>query len=238
VTSTFGEHIQLANLNPLGLTKSETNALRFARLLDQVSVLAADEGVAIEPFEDPSLPYFLRLNETEQSQLVQSVDRYASILEDSKKADHFLVNNPNTLWRMLGKLKLRSSPDLYHVLQKEDVVEIYDQNCRQIYCSFNFFRLCSYTLEMIYSVPWYELYARDQVMTQANFDAMNNVLKHPEHGTVLTEIPVHEVHELISSKCRVTAVRHRFCSPLFDTKGGPAGFVNAFQPVSSRQIVN
>jgi hypothetical protein len=152
------------------------------------------------------------------------------------KEEKHIVNNPNTLWRMLKRLSIRTSDDLFTYLTDQDVIEIYDLDGRQLYRSFNFFSLCNYSLEQIYSVPWFELYERNSELTKANLDFVAEIIQHPELGTRATPVPVHEVREKRRPHRRITRIQPRFMSPMFDCKRNVAGFINTFLSLESVDI--
>lgn len=118
---------------------------RFRRCLLGLSYLAESEGIEILPFEDYDLPLFTKLPESDQTVLLRTVERYYEVMVEVKNEDRFLTKNPNTLWRILGRMRMRSCTDLFESLQSGDVIEIYDLNGRQLFRSIDFFSVCSYT---------------------------------------------------------------------------------------------
>lgn len=206
---------------------------RFTNAIEALSSLGSEEGVQLVPYEDPSLPSFNVLTPARQLELTIRVEQYCSVMKEVKHEERYVVRNSNSLWRMLGKMNLRSSPDLFENIEDDDVIEVYDLDGHQLYRSFNFFPICTYTLEQIYSIPWFDLYERNEEMIRANLESVNEVLSSPFQGTRATRIPAHEVRETNRPARRRTLIQPRFMSPVFDTKRKVAGFINTFRPLQS-----
>lgn len=88
-------------------------------------------------------------------------------------------------------------------------------------------------VEQLYSLPWYDLYERDEKTNQIYLDTVTSVAKNPELGTVPTPVARHDVLEKSKFKQRRTSILPRFISPLFDTAGKVSGVLNTFQILSS-----
>lgn len=210
--------------------------VQFRGLVEKLAVLGAAEGVVLIPYEDRDLPFFQKLSLEEQRVIVNLMGSYTQVMEEVVREERHIVNNKNSLWRMLSRLRWLAPDDLFPFLSDQDVIEIYDQSGRQLYRSFNFFPLCTYTIEQIYTVPWFDLYERDEEMTQANLTSALDVLRHPELGTRPNSCPVHEVREKQKPIRRCTRIEPGILSPLRDLKGNVVGFVNSFRPISSADL--
>lgn len=230
----------LACAEPRGLPVAESESVRlareFRRLLLWLTEMGAREGLALKPFASEELPLFLALPCESQDRLVSSLSAYCEVMQETLAEEGNIVRNQNTLWRMLGRLGWRSSSDLYQNLKDDYVLEIYDANGFQLYRSFNFFQLCTYTLEQIFTVPWFELYERDDAMSQANLLIAKNVLEVPELGTRAMGMGDHDVFEKKRPFRRRTRIRPRVISPLYGRRGEVVGFVDSFSALSSVDV--
>jgi hypothetical protein len=83
----------------------------------------------------------------------------------------------NMLRYALGKLTLIAGTDIVENIEKNDILEIFDENCMQIYRSYSCFALCNYSLLELGSYPWYELYERSSVVTKQLIDYCREVIE-------------------------------------------------------------
>lgn len=214
-----------------GLPTAEETA-RLGGLFLRIQELGALEGLALVPFHDASLPYFQKLSSDARAALTRQVTEYVDVMSESSIEDRSVLRNSRTLWRMLGRLRWRPAPDLFESLRDEFVIEIYDADGLQIFRSFNFFPLCTYTLEEIYTLPWFELYDRDEARFGQTLDIVRDVLTQPQLGTRPMVGGVHEVRERKGPVRRCTTIRPEVISPLHDSGGDVCGFVHSFSPLS------
>jgi hypothetical protein len=200
----------------------------FRRALSAIANLAVNENIPILAFKDESLPHFRNLSFEKQKETLQVVNIYAEVMAELKRDEGFVLRNSNSLWRMLGRLRLKVSDGFYSHLGDDDVVELYDLEGRQLYRSFNFFPLCTCTLEELYTIPWFELYERDEKVGATYHQSVERLVENPELGVRPTAAPTHIVKERLGLARRESICVPGCMAPVFDFKGQLFGLVNTF----------
>jgi hypothetical protein len=87
-------------------------------------------------------------------------------LDAEKEAPDFDIDDSSRLLLIaLKELGLSIDKSFYSMIDRTNVVEVYDNHHFQVFRSFNFFRLCNYNLDDVLSHEWFELYERNQAIT-------------------------------------------------------------------------
>ncbi len=209
--------------------------LQMRNELEALSAFSKEAGYPIRPFDDADLPHFSLHAYEQQTQIVKSLREYCNLVRELKAEGVQLNQNLNLLWRALARLGFVPCKDLFSQLTEEDVVEIYDRSSLQLYRSFSFFGLCSYSLEELYSRPWFELYHREEKFHEMNLGLLHKFVSGQLMKTEPTGIPMHEVRELKAPKMRSSMIQPHLVSPLFDNSGQTVAILSAFKVVSVRK---
>lgn len=86
-------------------------------------------------------------------------------LEAEKQSNFDIDDSSRLLVVALRELGLTIDPDFYTKIDRTDVLEVYDSEHFQMFRSFNFFRICNYSLDDILAHEWYELFERPESIT-------------------------------------------------------------------------
>lgn len=154
-----------------------------------------EEGISFRPYAHPSLPYFQALNELEKKQVVEDLKRYIRICDAVKKDGASLKNNRLMTEKALSEFGFTAhSEDLDHI-EPHHIVEIYNLSHLQIFRSFRYFEMLSYTLEDIYCRKWYYLYDRTEEDQLAMAQAVFDFYALPDKKATKLALPPHLIKE-------------------------------------------
>jgi len=158
------------------------------------------------------MAFFRALTAPEAADILKKIEIYHTTLSAISELDSF--DHGQILWRTLRSLGYRVFSDFFAHIQRDDIIEIYDSSGFQIWRSFNFFKICSYTLEEIYCVSWLQRYHRDEEFTRICAEAMMKTADFTESHIFDGEIPPHEVREIASQDCLILEASHRWIGRL------------------------
>jgi hypothetical protein len=207
----------------------------FAKMLKFFSDCAEIEGLRLKPYGSEHLCYFSVLSLAKQQIIYEDLRRYYQICLESIQLHDSLKDNMGQFHLALKKLDIQVEGQVFAALNSEDVIEIYTLDSIQIFRTFNFFHLVTYTLEEIFCRPWFELYQRDVFTNEANHKAVKYVLSGETRSPFYPNIPVHDVYEKKEGGHSLTKIKHRFMAPAYNSDDARTGFINVFQVVGQLQ---
>ncbi len=200
------------------LTQKNESMARFKAFLeasDSVRTLAARLGISVLPVLDLENPSFLRLNTADQAAVLERLKIYSGLLEQASSAE--LLDEKKLLWFALSRLRLAPPSDLLDMMQEGDLIEVYVGD-RQVYRSFNYYNYCSYSLDELETIPWSELFARDEQWTNEIFKEIGSCLG--TRKVITSQVPAHEVREIRSAYKNKFLYQLKYIVPLNDKEGG------------------
>jgi hypothetical protein len=192
---------------------------QFKTLLTSYCDQASAFGIKLIPYQDETFKRFLSYSPERQRAIHQTFSKFYEILARAVKHEIDLNDNHALVWWALKEMGLRPSSDLFQSLEKDDVIEVYDPNFIQVFRTFNFFYLCCYSLDQVLTYEWYELYRRDEKITQDMVQICSNVITGKIDRTFFSDYPEHTVEQHLSPDKRKIRIRHRFVSPLHGPNG-------------------
>ncbi len=204
----------------------------FKELTERFCKLAAGQGVSVSPYLGEGPGYFAKLSSEQQAATFSNFRRYADICHESVLNGESLVSGTQHLWRMFRRLELRPVSDLLSQIDDTDVIEIYSAHYVQIFRSFSFFLICSYTLDELLCRPFWELFRRDEELYRRMVSVTHRVLLEEIGGVHPWDVEDHTVDEIEGSARFHATVRYKLISPLYDQDGHVAAFVNVFRALS------
>lgn len=201
----------------------------FRILLDQIAGHLNANGYCVKAYQPGYPSAKLRSLTREKQDLIikQFTDYYdvcARTLAQQANSD-----DRTMAWSMLVRMKLVPHSDVFDHIRPGDVIEIYNQDSVQVFRSFSFFRLISYTLEEFFVHEWWELYRRPEEASRKAFEICQNILRGGVPETVYECLDVHEVEEVFSENKTKARVEEVLLSPLPRIGGGIGGFLHVFR---------
>jgi len=204
---------------------SFSNIERFIRSSEAISRLFQKYETECVPFYSSHLPHFSALDSRKQEEAVFILEMYKKSLQNSENNFGSLKNNGDLLWQAIKDLGYRQPSGFFACLEPDDVIEIYDSQNLQIWRNINFMKICSYTLEEMLCLPWYERYDRDNEDTEKIIKSVQKVMGSKEPTYLNEAIGNHIFEEKTSRKQFVLNARHDYFCPLFGESGSPEAFV-------------
>jgi hypothetical protein len=172
----------------------------------------------------PVTPVADRLNaQTAESlhQIMDSMRTFNEILLEAEGQNYKIVGDRRLVWLMLRRYGFRPPSNLFSLLEDGDVVEVYALDGRQIYRSFEFMAVSSYSIEDVVLNDFATLWERDEKITQMIWtEGVSKLATHSE--AFAFEIPVHIGRESISRNRHELEIQFKMASPLYTTGPGPA----------------
>lgn len=209
----------------------------FARMLRFFCDCAEIEGLRLSPYYSEKLSCFSKLSSSNQQVVYEDLRRYYQICLESIRIHGSLKDNIGQFRFALKKLDIQVDDRVFSDLNIEDVIEIYTIDSIQIFRTFNFFYLVTYTLEEIFCRPWFELYERDVFTNEANHKAVKYVLSGQTRSPFYPNIPTHDVYEKKEGGRSLTKIKHRFMAPAYNSHEELTGFINVFHVVGQCQRI-
>lgn len=143
------------------------------------------------------------------------------------------VQEKQLLWFALRSLRLAPPSEFFNILQNDHIVEVY-VGSRQLYRTFNYYSLCSYSLDELETTPWDQLFARkDPSIVEKIFADVAVALK--DRRIVHSETPPHSVVEIASALQNEFMYKLEYIVPLTDLDNDAQ---DCFAAVLSAQLVN
>ena len=212
---------------------TQDQVYRFVKLAEKLKSLLEKVQIDTKTTQN-NFSHFRILDDKTQIRINEQFETYVNTLASvmsEPEIEKDIDLEKKLVWRFLSYLKLSASNDLYAKLSADDFVEIYNTNGVQIYRSFNFFSVCSYTIEETICLPWFQLYQRRTDITKAYLEIMSQ-LNTPEYQKtcVQVQIPQHELVEIFSAKQYTVTIEPNFVTSLMRIGSHElAGALNTFK---------
>ena len=84
-------------------------------------------------------------------------------------------------------------------VQKDDVIEIYNQDQIQVFRTLNFFRITGYSLLDLLTIEWFDLWSRSSVVLTTLLGIAQKTLAGQAVGVNTVEVPSHVVKEIYNT---------------------------------------
>ncbi|QLY24200.1 hypothetical protein [Bdellovibrio sp. KM01] len=140
------------------------------------------------------------------------------------------ISDKQFLWRFLSAFRLKTHPDFFSSVDDETSFEVVNTEGHQTFRSISLMDCCSYSLDELVSIPWYELFSRDQSITdkylQFQEATTNGTLVHTNVENI---IPVHLVTENFGFDKMVLTMKPLYLSPIYDMDDNVVGVISAIK---------
>lgn len=215
--------------SPLSLDQSVRD---FKDVLDRFCRIGRSAAMPVVGYDGDHPRRFAALPETQRVRTLENFRRYTEVTEAMVVAGESPVQAQQFLWRMFQRLGVRPVSTLMDHLEADDVIEIYNADFVQVFRSFSFFHICSYTLDDLLCRPFWELFRRDQELFGRMVETTKLALAGDIDGVHYWNVEIHSVDEIESPARYHAEVRYKLLSPLYDESGNVPAFVNVFTPLS------
>lgn len=203
------------NLNTTHNNRAET----FSKLTQQVHVCLKKENINIQASHSGAYEHFKKLGDDIQSQQIALLEQYVEVCEDLQKEGESLCNSPLFVWKMLQKMGLKANFDIFEHIGPTDIIEIYNYQNVQVYRNLFFFQICSYSFDELLSIPWWQLFRRDDQVSQLIFANGSAIFRKDINEWIAPEIPEHLLEEIASTEMLKMNVKIKLMAPLVNKTG-------------------
>ncbi len=205
---------------------------RLEALLREFAQRAQLEGMPVKTFSEsrPLHTVFAQAPLLRQQKTYENFKQFYDVCADAIRNEIPLVQGSRLLWRMISKLGLTPCSDLFDKIEEEDVLEIYDCELMQVFRNFKFLELCNYSLDQVLSYQLTELFQRPHAITMTMLDQVQKLLSNDGKGsTVVADIPLHTLEEVMTPEKAQFLIEHRYFSPLYNDDKTIVGFVSTLK---------
>lgn len=212
---------------------------RFRELLEEFCAFARTEGLSVTPYQGDGPRYFLEMPEPLQEQTLKYFQAYVEVCREVRDQDQASLRNDQLfLWRMFQKLRLHPPSNFMSEVRDGEVIEIHNHEFVQVYRNLNFFSLCSYTLDDLLCRPFWQLFQRDESVTNGLVEVGKNVFSSAAPGTQHLHLGEHTVLEIDSPGRFLSVIQHRVVAPLSDAQGRVSAAVSLVRSISCVRTAN
>lgn len=217
-------------------TREISNTFKeFCSAVLDMHTIAQKLGSAFRVFSNTGDIKLLKLAESEFASIVNRLKIYREVFQMASQQKELFnaVQEKQLLWFALRSLRLAPPAEFFNILTNDHIVEVY-MGTRQVYRTFNYYSLCSYSLDELETTPWDQLFARkDPTVVEKIFGDVAVALK--ERRIVYSEIPPHSVVETASALRNEFVYKLEFVAPLTDLDHNAQ---DCFIAVLSAKLVN
>lgn len=207
----------------------------FCSMVLHMQTLAAKLGSTFRVFSNTGDIKLLKLDDSEFASISNRLKIYKEVFQMASQQKELFntVQEKQLLWFALRSLRLAPPAEFFNILQNDHIVEVY-MGTRQVYRTFNYYSLCSYSLDELETTPWDQLFARkDPTVVEKIFGDVAVALA--ERRIVHSEIPAHSVVETASALKNEFMYKLEFVAPLTDLDNNAQ---DCFVAVLSAKLVN
>lgn len=194
MSAVFGEKKYSQEMNPELIDLR----VRFWRAATEISQIGHQAGCKIVPANHPRLPLFSSLSRENQQKVVGLLESSASVYRTLLEKNCDPRDSASVVWMAFKKLNLIPPSDFFDKFGADDVVQFYTKENFHLFVNFRFFSVCSYTLEQVYSLPWTDLWHRDESELTDLQSIIEHALGPDQTNTITFKKSPHRVVELAS----------------------------------------
>lgn len=220
------------------MSNTTVDEIRFFELCDLLRKLLLSQNIFSPSADDKAKSYFKALESNQKKAILINFEKYLEICKNYQ--DYCGTEKWSEkifLWNCIKLCKWKLPDEVMERIQPEDVIEILDQEGKQVFRSLNFFSLTSYELETFLSLPWNELFAREAYDHDVYFDFFIKCLTATDDVVYpLDFLPPHSVKETQSQGRLQGENQPMFCAPVFDIKTlQSVAVIHVFRPSNLRK---
>ncbi|MBO9666081.1 MAG: hypothetical protein J7501_04650 [Bdellovibrio sp.] len=186
----------------------------FMSIALSISDMLKEEGKNVRPFL-PGLPHFSKLSNQQKVHVIQQVRFYQELCQEHRAEGMKINDNLSFVWRAFCRLGLAPCRDFFTHLTQEDIVEIYSKDQLQLFRNFKFFDHCSYTLEELHTIEWWNLFERTEENTKIILGEAIKALSGEIHESFVPNVPIHSLREANSAEHFTMEIELRRMAPVY-----------------------
>ncbi len=203
------------------LTPLELSLIADLQRLAQIVRL---QGYACRPYSPKSIAAFRTMPLEKKEFIAKQLQNALSVVLMSTQVEQPSSEHRERCYiepaiKMYG-LELRDT-EFWNKVQKDDVIEIYSSESIQLFRTFNFFKISSYSLLDLLTLEWYLLWERPSFVMNALIEAAQQMMEGRMKTATQINSSRHILKEIynddsIGFKCSSVLVEPGFACPLFE----------------------
>jgi hypothetical protein len=200
----------------------------------KLSEIVKNQGFQCEAYSTKSLEIFKNLEDSRKIQVRNYVENSLMVAQTASTWEPDLPrekdSNRATIEQALKLYGLEIRDDLWSVVDRDDIIEIYNQDQIQIFRTFNFFKITGYSLLDLLTIEWFLLWKRPSLvvaeLTSLAKRVGDGLMSGLEHTGVSPHIVVEDYTSEADSKPRSAKAIFKYTCPVYK-EGLPirAGFI-------------
>lgn len=147
------------------------------------------------PYSRQSLPHFSALSEQERATVLTDMMNFYTLCLDVKETGHSLKDTRFVTGKAIQRLGLEIEEQYLNLIENQHVVEIYNEQQTQIFRSFRFFEVSSYTLEDLLCRRWYHIYDRPEEANVIFHEIVIKFYSQPKKSALFVDLPEVPIRE-------------------------------------------
>jgi hypothetical protein len=191
--------------NMMALEKNRETLLSSTtyRLLESLSQELTKKGIPVRPFSHQSIFAYANLEESRKTLINQTLMGVLALvpaaIDPEPNPEHPVHPEKETVLQALEHFGVELRDDLWSHLQPDEIIEIYDANDIQIFRTFNFFKVSSYSLLDLLTNEWFHLWERPKGILEIMMSRAKD-LHTTVNGVESCQIPRHVLKEIFDDK--------------------------------------
>jgi len=202
----------------------------FRVLIKRVQVYLNSVGISKKAFYNKSC--FESLSIDEKKTVIESLKSYCEVIDNTKAITDVQSEDLKFIWSAIKTYKIIPPSDFLETFKEGYLFEVYDQSGKQFFRNFEFFNVCSYSLEEVFCRSWFDLYSRDEAVNKSIMQTAAQLFNGAIKGTVYKPVPSHLLKEIASESLNEAQVELQAFIPM-SFKDSPGRCVAAIAKVNS-----
>jgi hypothetical protein len=193
---------------------------RLESTLKEISAFLSRHGIEKSgAISETNREIFLNWPAERLEKTVETTSKILQVHLEAEQRVPFDIDDCSHLLHLAVKsMGLSIDSSFYEQVSRSDIVEIYGHDHVQIFRSFNFFRICSYDLDDVLSHQWFELYERDESITNALLETWYEHIGSSRSVTKMSVAP-HVMRERFSKNRNAVFMKFKYIATIYS---GPA----------------
>lgn len=191
-------------------------AAQFASQVEYFSQILADEGIDVAPYQGTFPSHFRSLDPATQAGIIQCFERYLNVCAQTVREGFRIKSDRQLLWNMIKKLGFVPTADMMDHIEDGDLIEIYTDDHIQIFRNSQLFPYCSYSLDDLLCRPWWQLFRRDQAVTDEIIAMSVDLYNGRNPNTQFYRMKPFYLEEVESPRLYRCLVQNKVMTPLRD----------------------
>jgi hypothetical protein len=188
--------------------------VKFKQMCLYFTDLLAQEGTRTRPFSLPTLPFFSKLSMEKKVQAIESIGYALEVFEETRAEGFRLNDSPKLIWRSLQKLGWQPPSDVFDKMGESDVIVVYGDRHTNVFQNLRFFDWVSFSLEELYSTPFYQYSRREAWAAEAAYLLASETISGMRPTTFVPDIREHYCEEVGTPELVKFYLHYRCIAPL------------------------